>query len=67
MNDVTKWLAEQLEAVLDPDYNETMDDMINSERVANQILRTSYKNADYAFLREYAQTLLNETYRLNFS
>lgn len=67
MTPATKHLMDMLEAAYDPDFIDTMDDMINADNVAQQILRTTYKNADYDFLRAYAKELMEYVYRLNFS
>lgn len=63
MTQVTKYLKSQLEAAYDPDFMCEMDDLINADNMADQILATKYDNADYRYLRMHAQILRAEAYK----
>lgn len=65
----TKYLKGMLEAAYDVDFMCDMDDLINADNVAGQILATKYNNADYKYLTVYAHSLhgkaWSEIHRLN--
>lgn len=57
MTYATKYLKGMLEAAYEPDFICDMDDLINADNMAEKILATTYKNADYRYLRIHASQL----------
>lgn len=56
MTTATAYLKNHIECAYDPEFISTMDDLINADRIVEKVLKTTYTNADYDFLKAYAQT-----------
>ena len=56
MTNTTKYLENMIDAAYDPDFIDSLDDLINADNTVERILKTTYTNADYEYLRAYAQT-----------
>lgn len=52
----TNYLKNMIDAAYDADFIATMDDVIHADNTVSKILKTEYKNADYDYLKAYAQT-----------
>lgn len=56
MTTATAYLKNMIDEAYEPDFISDMSGMINADNTVEKILKTTYKNADYDFLRAYAQT-----------
>lgn len=62
MTNTTKYLENMIDAAYDPDFIDNLDDLINADNTVERILKTTYTNADYEYLKAYAQTARDRLY-----
>lgn len=56
MTAATNYLKNMIDSAYDADFIDGMTDVINADNAVEKILKTTYNNADYSYLRAYAQT-----------
>lgn len=62
MTNATLYLKNMIDSAYDADFIDNMDDVINADNTVSKVLKTAYKNADYGYLKAYAQTARDRLY-----